>query len=396
MTSGPLTHIKVIDVTAARAGPACIRILADMGADVIQVARPSGGSRQDMGSDLFASSDLENLHRGKRSIVIDLQSPAGKEVFFRLVQSADVVAENFRPDVKHRLGIDYESVAQVNERIVYGSISGFGQDGPWGARPGVDQIAQGMSGLMSVTGPPGSGPWRVGTAICDLTAGWALAQAIMAALIERSVSGKGQWVKTSLLEAGISLMDFQASRWLIASEVAGQAGNDHPTGFPTGVFETADGLVNLSAVSDQNFRDFLGQIGLSELAEDERFLSAKLRLANKEALREECEPALKKLPSKVVIDRLNLVGVPCGPILTVDQVFQHPQVEHLQMAQEVVSSRFGELHLVRSPFTLSRTPSAVRSASPARGEHTTEVLKEHGWTGDEIAKLIDERVVQQA
>jgi formyl-CoA transferase len=191
-------------------------------------------------------------------------------------------------------------------------------------------------------------------------------------------------------------MDFQASRWLIAGEVAGQAGNDHPTGFPTGVFETADGLVNLSAVSDQNFRDFLGQIGLPELSEDERFLSAKLRLANKDALREACEPALRKLPSEVVIDRLNSVGVPCGPILSVDQVFQHPQVEHLQVAQRVVSNRFGDLSLVRSPFSFSRTPSAVHSASPASGEHTTEILKENGWSDEEISKLIEDRVVQQA
>jgi crotonobetainyl-CoA:carnitine CoA-transferase CaiB-like acyl-CoA transferase len=253
-----------------------------------------------------------------------------------------------------------------------------------------------MSGLMSVTGPPGSGPWRVGTAICDLTAGWALAQAIMGALIERSVSGKGQWVKTSLLEAGIAMMDFQASRWLIAGEVAGQAGNDHPTGFPTGVFETSDGMVNLSAVSDQNFRDFSSQIEVPDLADDERFLTANLRLANKEALRAECEPALRRIPSETVIDRLNSVGVPCGPILSVDQVFQHPQVDHLQVSQGVVSNRFGEMNLVRSPFTFSRTPSAVHSASPMAGEHTTEVLKEHGWTEAEIEKLIDDNVVRQA
>jgi crotonobetainyl-CoA:carnitine CoA-transferase CaiB-like acyl-CoA transferase len=218
----------------------------------------------------------------------------------------------------------------------------------------------------------------------------------MAALIERSVSGKGQWVKTSLLEAGISMMDFQASRWLIAGEVAEQAGNDHPTGFPTGVFETADGLVNLSAVSNQNFRDFLEQIGLPALAQDERFLSASLRLANKEALRKECEPALRQMSSVDVIDRLNSVGVPCGPILTVDQVFQHPQVEHLQISQKVVSNRFGDLNLVRSPFTFSRTPPAVQSAAPVSGEHTTEILKEYGWTDEEITTLIDKQVVKQA
>jgi len=395
VTSGPLNHIKVIDVTSARAGPACVRILADLGADVIQVSRPSQGPRQDIANDFFTNSDRENLHRNKRSIVIDLQTAAGREVFFRLVRSADVVAENFRPNVKYRLGIDYESVAQVNERVIYGSISGFGQDGPWGSRPGVDQIAQGMSGLMSVTGPPGSGPWRVGAAICDLAAGWALAQSIMAALIERGVSGKGQWVQTSLLEVGVSLLDFQAARWLIAGEVADQAGNDHPTGFPTGVFETADGLINLSATSDRNFRDFASAINRPGLAEDERFFSPRLRLANKEALRAECEPSLKRIPSGEIIERLNSAGIPCGPILRIDEVFQHPQVQHLGMSQDVESQQSGHLSLVRSPFTFSRTPATVRSAAPLPGEHTTEVLREYGWSDEEIARLIGERVIYQ-
>jgi formyl-CoA transferase len=218
----------------------------------------------------------------------------------------------------------------------------------------------------------------------------------MAALIERGVSGKGQWVKTSLLEVGVSLLDFQAARWLIAGEVADQAGNDHPTGFPTGVFETADGLINLSATSDRNFRDFARLINRPDLAEDERFLSPRLRLANKEALRAECEPSLKRIPSGEIIERLNSAGIPCGPILRIDEVFQHPQVQHLGMSQDVESQQSGHLSLVRSPFTFSRTPAMVRSAAPSPGQHTTEVLREYGWNDEEIAKLIDERVIYQA
>lgn len=386
--SEALNHIKVIDLTAARAGPACVRILADMGADVVQVTRPSGESIDQS----FASSDRENLHRNKRSLALDLQNDAGRAALLRLVEKADVVVENFRPDVKHRLGVDYEACSAVNPRIVYGSISGFGQDGPYGPRPGVDQIAQGMSGLMSVTGPPGTGPWRFGTAICDLTAGMFLAHGIMGALLEREKSGKGQWVQTSLLEAGVAIMDFQAARWLISKEVPGQAGNDHPTIFPTGTFETADGIVNIAASRNEQYRNFVITLGLPELADDPRFASTRSRGQNRDALRALVVPAFKKKGTAEWVEALNAAGVPCGPIYDVEQVFADPQVRHLGLAGDVHSPAFGPLKVVRSPFGLSRTPPTLRTAAPASGEHSSEVLREAGFSADEIASLVSSGV----
>jgi formyl-CoA transferase len=365
-----------------------VRILSDLGAEVIQVVRPTPG-----GGDIgLPTADRENLHRNKRSIALDLQQQAGHDVFMKLIHDADVVVENFRPDVKHRLGIDYETLSTINPRLVYGSISGFGQDGPWGPRPGVDQIAQGMGGLMSITGEPGSGPWRVGIAICDLAAGMYLAHAIMAALIEREKSGQGQWVKTSLLESVVALLDFQAARWLIDGEVAGQAGNDHPTVFPTGVFPTSDGTVNIAATGDRAFNNFSAVIGLPDLASDERFANVRARSRNREPLREICEAQTRKFTSEELVEKLNEAGVPSGPILSIDQVFANSQVLHLGMAAGVESDH-GTLNLVRPGFQLSRTPARVRSAAPQSGEHTREVLSELGLDVTEIEALASAGVI---
>jgi formyl-CoA transferase len=386
--TGALSHIKVVDLAVARAGPSCVRILSDLGAEVIQVVRPAGGGG-DVG---LPTADRENLHRNKRSIALDLQQQAGRDVFMKLIADADVVVENFRPDVKHRLGIDYETLSTINPRLVYGSISGFGQDGPWGPRPGVDQIAQGMGGLMSITGEPGSGPWRVGIAICDLAAGMYLAHAIMAALIEREQSGQGQWVKTSLLESVVALLDFQAARWLIDGEVAGQAGNDHPTMFPTGVFPTSDGMINIAATGDRAFNNFAATIGLPDLAADERFANVRARGRNREPLRELCEAQTRQFTSEELVEKLNEAGVPSGPILSIDQVFANSQVLHLGMAAGIDSER-GTLNLVRPGFQLSRTPAQVRSAAPQAGEHTREVLTELGLDASEIDALASAGVI---
>ena len=386
--SGALEHIRVIDVTAARAGPSCVRILADLGASVIQVTRPGEGG-VDSG---LADPDRENLHRNKRSVMIDLQKPQGQQLFLRLIENADVLVENFRPDVKYRLKIDYDTLSSVNPRLVYGSISGFGQDGPYGHRPGVDQIAQGMGGLMSVTGPPGSGPWRVGIAICDLAAGMYLAHGIMAALLERERSGAGQWVQTSLLEACVALLDFQAARWLIEGDVAGQAGNEHPTVYPTGVFPTLDGAINIAATGDRAFTNFVTAIGLPDLAADARFKDRRTRAQNRPALRDICEAKTRDFGSDELIDKLNDAGVPAGPILTIDEVFANPQVQHLRMAAEVEGAR-GKLSLVRPAFNLSRTPPSVRSAAPVPGEHTREVLAEFGLDAAEVEALATQGVI---
>jgi formyl-CoA transferase len=381
--AGPLAGIEVLDLAHHRAGPTCVRVLADFGADVVQVVRPD-----ETGSDSnYPNFDRENLHRNKRSIAINLQSESGRDAFYRLVRDADVVVENFRADVKHRLKVDYEALSAINPRIIYGSISGFGQAGPYSSRPGVDQIAQGLGGLMSVTGPPGGGPWRVGIAIADLCSGMFLAHGIMGAIIERQSSGRGQWVHTSLLEAMIAMLDFQATRWLIGGEVPPQAGNDHPTGFPTGVFPASDGLINVAATGDRMFRDFLRVVDAERLADDPRFATSQARSRHRAELRAEVEDRMRQFSSAELIERLNAAGVPAGPILTIDQVFADPQVEFLEMAQTVMSARFGAMRVVRSPVNLSRTPAALRSAAPVPGGNTAEVLAEHGFSGAEIAEL---------
>jgi crotonobetainyl-CoA:carnitine CoA-transferase CaiB-like acyl-CoA transferase len=392
MSNGPLSHIKVLDLTQARAGPTAVRQLADMGADVVQVARPRG-------SDILGgsgNSDYENLHRNKRSMIIDLQRPEGREVFYRLVPQFDVVVENFRPDVKRRLKVDYETLSAINPRIIYGSNSGFGQDGPYGHRPGVDQIAQGMGGLMSITGPPGSGPWRVGIAITDTCAGMFLAQGILVALLEREQSGRGQWVHTSLLETMIAMLDFQATRWLIDGVVPQQAGNDHPSGATTGLFATKDGQINVAATGDHMWTRLIEAIDGQDIADDPRFVDNQQRRAHKAEVHAAIEEKLKARTSAEWIELLNEAGLPCGPVLSIDQTFADPQVQHLHMAREVHHPIHGDLNIVRSPVNLARTPASVRTAAPVPGADTEAILAEHGFATAEIASLIESGVVGQS
>jgi crotonobetainyl-CoA:carnitine CoA-transferase CaiB-like acyl-CoA transferase len=392
----PLSRFTVIDLTAHRAGPTAVRQLADWGANVIKIEAPIGINK-DSGSLTGArhGSDYQNLHRNKRSLTLDLKSAEGKEIFFKLAATADVVVENFRSAVKHRLGVDYEAVSKVNPRIVYGSIAGFGQDGPYGKRPGVDQIAQGMGGLMSVTGLPGQGPVRVGIPICDLTAGMFLAQAILIALLDREETGLGQWVHTSLLEAMIQMMDFQSARFLMNGEVAQQAGNDHPTGIPTGVFPTADGHINIAAAGTVHFERLCTALGAPELFNDPDYASGPLRSDNRQALNERIGAFTRTRPSTDWIDLFNEAGVPCGPIYSVDQVFADPQVEHLQMARPADHPTLGEIRLVGQAINLTRTPEPARfrRPTPGLGEHTNEILTELGYDAERVATLKEKEVV---
>jgi crotonobetainyl-CoA:carnitine CoA-transferase CaiB-like acyl-CoA transferase len=385
----PLAHIKVIDLTRARAGPTAVRQLADMGADVIKVA-----TREVVEGDSTAMGfDFLNLQRNKRAMTLDLKHPRSLEVLKRLVARSDVLVENYRPDVKHRLGIDYETLSTINPKLVYGSISGFGQTGPYRDRPGYDQIAQGTGGLMSITGLPGQGPVRVGIPVADLTAGLFLAQGILVALIERERSGRGQWVHTSLLQAMVTMLDFQAARWLIDGEIPPQAGNDHPTGIPTGVFTTADGHINIAASGQVMYRRLCEAIGAPHLLDDARFKSMAERSRNRKAMNEELDKVLVTRPSAEWIEILNKAGVPSGPILNVKQVFEDPQVKHLGLAQPVRHSERGEIRVQGLPATLSRTPGAVRRGAPVHGEHTDEILAEIGYSRDEIVTLRRDGVV---
>jgi formyl-CoA transferase len=388
----PLSGLKVLDLCRARAGPTAVRQLADWGADVIKIELPPSAGTDPLGHgrDGF---DFQNLHRNKRGMTLNLKAPRGKEIFLELAKNADVVVENFRPDVKHRLGIDYEVVAAVNPRIVYGSISGFGQTGPYRERAGLDQIAQGLGGLMSVTGLPGQGPVRVGIPIADLSSGFQLALGIMIALYERGRSGRGQWVHTSLLEAQIAMMDFQAGRYLIDGEVPGQAGNNHPTGIPTGVFETSDAPVNIQAAADHLFERLCRTLGADVLLEDERYKTGKDRAAHREEINEDLARYTRQHSSKELVDQLALAGVPCGPIYTVDQTFADPQVQSLELTPRFTHHRLGEMKLVGQAINMSRTHEHVDRATPEMGEHTDEVLGELGYDSAAIAKLRDDGVV---
>lgn len=384
----PLAHIHVIDLTRARSGPTCVRQLADMGAQVIKVEQPDdeeGVSRH--------NSDFQNLHRNKRSLTLNLKDSRGVAILKKLATKADVLVENYRPDVKKRLGIDYTDLQPLNPRLIYASISGFGQTGPYKDRPGYDQIAQGMGGLMSITGPPGGGPWRVGIPVADLSAGLLAAQGILVALIERERSGEGQWVHTSLLEAMVSMLDFQATRWLIDQEVPPQAGNNHPTGIPTGTFKVKDGHINIAASGQHMWKRLCDVLAAADLYADPRFATPGQRSRNRDALTVVLEERLQTKTAAEWIAALNAAGVPCGPILTIDQVFANEQVRHLGLARALVHPQLGPIQVLGLPVTLSRTPGEVRTPTPEKGEHAEKILGAVGISPAEIERLHKEGVV---
>ena len=343
-----------------------------------------GGSRE--------GSDFQNLHRNKRSIVLNLKHESGLAIFKRLASRADVIVENYRPDVKFRLGLDYETIRAINPRIVYASISGFGQDGPLATRPGFDQIAQGMGGLMSITGTPGEGPMRVGIPIADLTAGGFAAQGVLLALLGREKTGVGQWVQTSLLQAQIAMLDFQATRWLMDGEVPHQAGNNHPKSIPTGVFETSDGHINIAAAGQHIWLRLKDEIGDPRLGAD-IYAEAESRSDHRDTLNALINENTSTDTSENWITRLNEVGVPCGEINSIDRVFANPQVAHLGMARDMDSQERGATQIVGQPIIMSESEPSIRRPPPKLGQHTHEILTEFEYSEAEIAAFEDKGVL---
>ena len=388
-----LSNLRVLDLTRVRAGPTCVRIFADFGADVLKIEAPPGvDPNEGMGGDRHGF-DMQNLHRNKRSLTLNLKAPEGLAIFKRLVANADIVVENYRPDVKARLGIGYEALRAINKRIILASISGFGETGPYRTRAGFDQIAQGMGGLMWVTGRTGDGPMRAGAAIADSSAGLYAAIGILVALAERERSGEGQWVTTSLLAAQIAMMDFQAARYLVDGEVPPQAGNDHPYVTPTGAFETADGFINIGLGGPKQWKVFCKTLGRPDLAEHPDYATQNLRFKHRPALNAELAKAFKTRTSKDWSERLEAVGVPAGPIYHMDEVFADPQVQHLGMAAPVHHPERGDIRIVAEPVALSRTPADITTPIAELGEHTDAVLAELGYRPAEIEKLRQQHIV---
>ena len=384
----PLSDYTILDLTIARAGPTAVRLLADWGANVIRIEPPPDAGLADVTGGRL-SPDSQNLHRNKRGITINLKSVEGLALFLKLAAKADVVVENFRKDVKYRLGIDYEAVKKVNPGIVYASVSGFGQDGPYSERPGVDQIVQGMSGLMSVTGQPGEGPMRVGIAISDTSAGMFLGQGVLMALLHREKTGEGSWVHTSLLESMLSKLDFQGARYTMAGEVPGQEGNNHPTNSPMGVFHTLDGMVNLAASTNKMFAAFTAAVGQPGLAENEKFRNTRGRIENRHELWQLINEITTGMTTAELVELANDAGCPCGPIYDIAEAFEDDHVRSLKMRRTTRREEMGEFDLVRSPINMSTFPMSdhFERPGPVLGEHTDEVLIEMGFNTEDINRL---------
>jgi formyl-CoA transferase len=380
--SSALSRLTVIDLSHVRAGPVAVRQLGDWGANVIKIERPG-----DPGD--FAGrheADFQHKHRNKRGIALDLKKPEGVAVLMKMVAQADIVVENYRPDVKKRLGIDYESMRKVNPRIIYCSISAFGQDGPYKDRPGVDQIIQGLAGFMSINGEAGRGPMRAGIPLSDIAAGLFGALGILVALYEREQSGEGQWVQTSLLESQTFMLDLQAVRYLVENTIPKQSGNGHPTGVATNAYKTTDGYINIAPLP-AHWDRLCRAIGREDLINHPDYKTKEQRRGKRKEIDDLITSITSEVDSATMLARLDAADVPAGRINTIDQVFDDPQMKHLAMTQTVDSPKLGTITLMGQPVRLSRTPSKLTRACPEFAQHTDELLAEFGYGADDIKRL---------
>lgn len=391
--SAPLVGIKVVDLTRYLAGPFATQLLGDYGAEVIKIEPVEGARNQ-----LSTAPERDNYfflssNRSKKSVVVDLKKPAGLAIVARLADSADVLIDNFRPGVIEAMGLGWERLAARNPRLIACSISGFGASGPLRDNPGFDQIAQGMSGLMSVTGTAESGPTRVGIAICDLLAGIFAAHGVLLALEARHRTGRGQLVETSLLESIVSILSWSAGIFFETGHSPAPQGNHHPLSSPHGTFAAADRPFNISVGNEAMWRKFVGVIGHPQLAADARFSTLGLRLKNRDQLTAEINLALAAHPADYWVELLNREGIPAGPILTMEEILNHPQIAARQMLQTLPHPVIGTFKTTGLAAKLSDTPGAI-SRPPLLGEHTEEVLAAHGYSASEIARLRVEHVIR--
>ena len=393
----PLDGVTVLDCTQVMAGPFCTLLLGDMGADVIKVERPEGDDVRRQGPPWIAgrAASFLAINRNKRSIVLNLRTDEGKEVFRKLAQRADVVAENFRPGAMDKLGLGHKQLLDLKPSLIYAAISGFGQTGPYSQRRGFDLVAQGMSGLMSVTGHPGGPPVKVGVPITDLTAGMYAAYGILNAYIHRLKTGEGQMVDTSLLEAGIAYSFWESTVYFYGGEVPGPLGSAHRLSAPYQAFRTSDGYMNIGGATQRTWASLCKAIGQEELASDPRFAEPgdrKIREVELAAILEETFSTHTTAHWMTVLDE---AGVPCGPIYDLDQMYHDPQVLARNMLVEQQDPELGTLKNIGIPVKLSATPGRIRRRAPDLGEHTREVLLEAGYTGADVDRLAEAGVVKE-
>ncbi len=391
-TGGALDGIRVLDVTQVMAGPFCAMQLCDMGADVIKVEPPEGDSTRHMAGALGTDSPGFNaVNRGKRGIVLDLKTAGGQEAFRRLARRADILIENYRPGVMRGFGLDYASLAGANPGLIYASISGYGQTGPDAARGGFDLIAQGASGLMSVTGEPGRPPVKVGVPLTDLGAGLFALSAVLAALHYRSRTGKGQYIDTSLIEAGIALSVWESAEYFASGTTPGPLGSAHRMFAPYQAIRCADGFITLGAANDRLFQRLCELLGHSEWIADPAYLNATLRVRNRASLAERIERITAEHPRAHWLAAFDGAGIPCGPINDYAEAFANPQIQARDMVVNVEHPTLGQLRTVGAPVKMSATPPVVNRRAPLLGEHTREILREVDFSDEEIAGLFPAR-----